>query len=178
MLPAKLRSYRIYLLYTFRSFYSADSTSQYITSAPPSQRVKNLVGRSKAERFAGASIEQTLHFGHGRGMDCREVRAPCNAQYKIRPPPPYPWQRSPPAAHSAMSASTNCARRQPTPVAAGATPGAAKKARTRNLPKIRPIRESKNQDEGYRAFLCCQKPSRPLCTDSSFLPGMWPTNLE
>ncbi len=53
----------------------ADSTSQCITSAPFRQRVKDLVGRSKAERFAGASIEQALHLGHGCRMNCSEVRA-------------------------------------------------------------------------------------------------------
>ena len=37
--------------------------------------MKDLVGRVKAERFAGSPIEQALHLGHRRRMDCREVRA-------------------------------------------------------------------------------------------------------
>jgi hypothetical protein len=45
------------------------------SSAPFSQRVKDLVGRVKAERLAGPSIEQALHLRLRRVMDCREIRA-------------------------------------------------------------------------------------------------------
>jgi len=45
------------------------------SSAPFSQRVKDLVGRVKAERLARPSIEQALHLRHRRVMDCREIRA-------------------------------------------------------------------------------------------------------
>ena len=44
------------------------------SSAPFSQRVKDLVGRVKAERLAGPSIEQAPHLRHRRTMDCREIR--------------------------------------------------------------------------------------------------------
>lgn len=37
--------------------------------------MKDLVGRVKAERFAGPPIEQALHLRHRRRMDCSEVRA-------------------------------------------------------------------------------------------------------
>ena len=37
--------------------------------------MKDLLGRVKAERLAGPSIEQALHLRHRRVMDCREIRA-------------------------------------------------------------------------------------------------------
>ena len=36
--------------------------------------MKDLVGRLKAERFSGPTVEQTFNFGHRRRVNCREVR--------------------------------------------------------------------------------------------------------
>ena len=42
-------------------------------SAASGQRVKDLVGRVKAERFSGPSVEQAFHLCHRRWVNCSEV---------------------------------------------------------------------------------------------------------